>query len=41
MQALSASSCPRTVAAAIVDAATRHADTLAQYDDLTVMVIGA
>jgi len=41
VQALPASSCPRTVAAAIVDAATRHAGTMAQYDDLTVMVIGA
>ena len=33
--------CARAVAAAIVDAATRHAGGGAQYDDLTVMVIGA
>jgi serine phosphatase RsbU (regulator of sigma subunit) len=41
VQALPVSSCPRAVAAAIVDAATRHAGAAAQYDDLTVMVIGA
>jgi phosphoserine phosphatase RsbU/P len=41
VRALPGSSSPRTVAAAIVDAATRHAGNVAQYDDLTVMVIGA
>ena len=41
LRALPASSSPRTVAAAIVDAATRHAGAGARYEDLTVMVIGA
>lgn len=41
LRSLPASACPQTVAAAIVDAATRHAGAIAQYDDLTVMVIGA
>jgi serine phosphatase RsbU (regulator of sigma subunit) len=40
LQSLPQSSCLQTVAAAIVDAATRHAGAVAQYDDLTVMVIG-
>ncbi|MBV8545601.1 MAG: SpoIIE family protein phosphatase, partial [Acidobacteria bacterium] len=35
------SKCPRAVAAAIVDAATKHARIGRQYDDLSVMVIGA
>jgi sigma-B regulation protein RsbU (phosphoserine phosphatase) len=39
-QSLPASNSPRNVAAAIVDAATRHAGAGARYDDLTVMVIG-
>jgi sigma-B regulation protein RsbU (phosphoserine phosphatase) len=39
-RAVSGVSCPRNVAAAIVEAATRHAGGAAQYDDLTVMVIG-
>jgi sigma-B regulation protein RsbU (phosphoserine phosphatase) len=41
VQSLPPSSSPRTVAAAIVAAATQHADGIAQYDDLTVMVIAA
>src|SRR5204862_297336 len=41
LRSLPASTCARTVAAAIVDAASRHSAGSAQYDDLTVMVIGA
>jgi len=41
LRALPCDTSPRTVAAAIVDAATRHAGAGARYDDLTVMVIGA
>jgi len=37
---LPASTCPRAVASAIVDAATRRARSGTQYDDLSVMVIG-
>jgi sigma-B regulation protein RsbU (phosphoserine phosphatase) len=40
LRALPCDTSPRTVAAAIVDAATRHAGAGARYDDLTVMVIG-
>ena len=40
VQALPDAICVRAVAAAIVDAATRHAGANARYDDLTVMVIG-
>jgi serine phosphatase RsbU (regulator of sigma subunit) len=41
LRSLPPSICARTVAAAIADAATRHAAGVAQYDDLTVMVITA
>jgi phosphoserine phosphatase RsbU/P len=41
IRSLPRSACPRKVASAIVDAATRHARTGRQYDDLSVMVIGA
>jgi sigma-B regulation protein RsbU (phosphoserine phosphatase) len=41
LRSLPPSICARTVAAAIADAATRHAGASAQYDDLTVMVISA
>jgi serine phosphatase RsbU (regulator of sigma subunit) len=41
VQSLPASQSAPIVAAAIVEAARRHADGIAQYDDLTVMVIGA
>jgi sigma-B regulation protein RsbU (phosphoserine phosphatase) len=41
VRSLPPSICARTVAAAIADAATRHASAGAQYDDLTVMVISA
>jgi serine phosphatase RsbU (regulator of sigma subunit) len=41
VQSLPSSQSPRAVATAIVDAATRHAVGNPQYDDLTVMVIGA
>ena len=41
LRSLPPSSCARAVAASIADAATRHASGIAQYDDLTVMVISA
>lgn len=41
LRALPDSTSPCAVAAAIVEAATQHARGIAQYDDLTVMVIGA
>jgi len=41
LQSLPPSSSPRAVAGAIVAAATHHAAGIAQYDDLTVMVIAA
>lgn len=41
LNALPASASPIAVATAIVNAATQHARGIAQYDDLTVMVIGA
>jgi sigma-B regulation protein RsbU (phosphoserine phosphatase) len=41
VQSLPPSQSAPIVAAAIVEAARRHADGTAQYDDLTVMVIGA
>jgi phosphoserine phosphatase RsbU/P len=41
VRALPRSTCARTVAASIVDSATRHAGGGSRYDDLTVMVIGA
>jgi sigma-B regulation protein RsbU (phosphoserine phosphatase) len=41
VRSLPHSTCPRAVASAIVDAATKHARTGTQYDDLSVMVIGA
>ncbi len=41
LRSLPSSKSPHTVAAAIVDAASQHANGTAQYDDLTVMVISA
>jgi sigma-B regulation protein RsbU (phosphoserine phosphatase) len=39
LRSLPSSICARTVAASIAEAATRHAAGVAQYDDLTVMVL--
>jgi serine phosphatase RsbU (regulator of sigma subunit) len=41
LRSLPMSSCARTVASAIAEAATSHAAGRAQYDDLSVMVIAA
>jgi sigma-B regulation protein RsbU (phosphoserine phosphatase) len=41
VRSLPRSTCPRAVASAIVDAAMTHAGSGTQYDDLSVMVIGA
>jgi sigma-B regulation protein RsbU (phosphoserine phosphatase) len=41
VRSLPASTCARIVSSAIAEAATRHATGRSQYDDLSVMVIGA